>query len=270
MNPEFLKLSFYYFLYLFVAMAIKVMISSIGAFFHFLLGHDLSSVENWLHQNSWQLFILYRGLAFYLLLGWLRMNLYPKISAFKYMRSENLQGFSLIVTVLFLWIFFVYWGHPSFVSVNQNYTGEHFLSYMGTLVFFAFDLIILHYLADLFNLHQMPNENLLRFSLMLLFIGEFLVSMQDYYQVLPLILFQLIFVFYLAGSGFRNLKSVFLFLILFCCPMSAFFGWDVHHGGEYALFKFNTKISASLLITALLSVGTYLTVTKIKNWVESI
>ena len=48
----------YYAVFQLIFVVLVVILSSIGAFFHFLLDHEISIVESWLHNNHWEILIV--------------------------------------------------------------------------------------------------------------------------------------------------------------------------------------------------------------------
>ena len=54
-DPIFRRNVIYYGAYLTIYVATVLILSSIGAFFHFLLDHEISIVEAWLHNNKWEI-----------------------------------------------------------------------------------------------------------------------------------------------------------------------------------------------------------------------
>lgn len=66
----------YYGAYQLMYVAGVLILSSIGAFFHFLLNHEIGIVESWLHNNKWEILIISKLLSFFLLHRWFSMRLY--------------------------------------------------------------------------------------------------------------------------------------------------------------------------------------------------
>jgi hypothetical protein len=261
------KVYLYYFFFLSLAFCLKVSISSMGAFFHFLLDHDLSSIENWLHQNSWTIFMISRLGALLLTLLWLKMNLYPWPNFKIIFKSKAENVFLVFVCSSFLWIYFSFLGKPVFVSVNKGYWQEQFFSFIGTILFYYIDLFLIRFLFEITNTTQLSFKKASKFILIALFMMEFFVSMQDYYSMSPYVLFNLFMLYVFIGKDFSLLSDSFLFILLFVSPASVILGWDVNNGGEFSLFKLNDKISPLYLTCAGLSVGIYLYINRMKNWI---
>ena len=58
----------YYAVFQMIFVILAVLLSSVGLFFHFLLDHEISIAEAWVHNNQWEILItsklLFLGLYF--------------------------------------------------------------------------------------------------------------------------------------------------------------------------------------------------------------
>ena len=78
-NEQLIQNIKYYGVFQLIFVILVVLLSSIGAFFHFLLDHEISIVESWLHNNQWEILIISKSLSLYLINRWFRVRLYePK------------------------------------------------------------------------------------------------------------------------------------------------------------------------------------------------
>ena len=66
----------YYSVFQLIFVLLVILLSSIGAFFHFLLDHEISIVESWLHNNQWEILIVSKIFSLFLLNRWFEMRLY--------------------------------------------------------------------------------------------------------------------------------------------------------------------------------------------------
>ncbi len=53
-----------------------VILTSLGTFFHFLLDHEISIIEAWIHNNHWEILILSKLFSLFILNRWFKMRLY--------------------------------------------------------------------------------------------------------------------------------------------------------------------------------------------------
>lgn len=81
----------YYASYQLLFVIIFIILSSSGAFFHFLLNHEISIVESWLHNNHWEILIISKLLSLTIMNRWFRVRLY-EMKTIKQLFKELLKA----------------------------------------------------------------------------------------------------------------------------------------------------------------------------------
>ena len=86
-NGQLVKNIKYYFAFQLIFVSLVVVLSSIGVFFHFLLDHEISIVESWLHNNQWEILISSKLVSLFLLNRWFEVRLY-ELKSFRQLVKE--------------------------------------------------------------------------------------------------------------------------------------------------------------------------------------
>lgn len=238
----------YYGVYQAMYVITAVILTSIGAFFHFLLDHEISIVESWLHNNHWEILILSKLFSLFLLNRWFTMRLYQLKSIRELVRElVHLPEPKAIVVSVFMVVSYLTLARASYSPHNVGYWYYNLTSFLGLFFFFAIEFIVIAYLDDVLS-------NTKQLSLpwtCALYIGFFTLayrlSVPDYYGLLPYVIFCYSTLLYLSGNSFRSWSNVVSLLLLFVAPMGAFFGLDPVWGDDFSLFKFKDKLNLTFL-----------------------
>ncbi len=228
----------YYAAFQLIFVVMVVIMSSIGAFFHFLLDHEISIVESWLHNNQWEILISSKLFALFMLNRWFKVRLY-QLKTFRELVKESISWpeAKAIVISFFLGISYISLGQTVFVDQNVGYWYYQFTSFYGLFLFFGIEFILLAYLEDVLNVDQRPNRIYLSLGYLVIFTLAFRLSVPDYYGLIWYLLLCFSAVIYLSGSSFKNWSNVVCFLMIFVAPMGSLFGLDPVWGDDFSPFK---------------------------------
>jgi hypothetical protein len=249
----------YYAVYQLIYVVTSVILTSIGAFFHFLLNHEISIVEAWLHNNHWEILIIGKLFSLYILNQWFSMRLYQLKSTKELIRElvDWPEPRSVVIS-LFIGISYLVLGKASLTGQNFVYWYNHLASFFGLFLFFGIDFIVIAYLNDILNQKETPSPFWLSFWLILLFVGAYRLSVPDYYGLMGYIIFCYSTLLYLSGHSFRMWSNVLCFLLLFVAPMGALFGLDPIWGEDFSPFHLQDKLKLTFLaVVWMISFGYY-------------
>jgi len=180
----------YYAVYQLMYVSAVVLLTSSGAFFHFLLDHEISIVESWLHNNHWEILIISKLFSLFLLNRWFSVRLYE----FRSVRDliKDLVRWpepKAIVISLFMVTGLLAMGRPVIVSQNFNYWYNHFASFFGLFLYFGIEFIVIVYLDDILNQKVSPHKFWLGLAYIATFAVAYRLSTPDYYNLLNYVVF---------------------------------------------------------------------------------
>lgn len=236
-----------------------IILSSIGAFFHFLLDHEISIVEAWLHNNKWEILIISKLLSLFLIHRWFSMRLY-QLKSLRTLVHELIHWPDPQALVISVFMVISYLALGGVVLSEQNMTYWYFLfiSFAGLFAFFSIEFIVMAHLDDVLNQKVKPNRLMLGLGYIICFAAAFHMTVPDYYNLLPFVIFTFSTLLYLSGNAFTSWSNVVCFLLLFVAPMGAVFGMDPVWGDDFSPFKIERRPALSFLVVIwMLSFGYY-------------
>jgi hypothetical protein len=248
LTPSFFKNIRYYSAYQLMYVVMAVILTSIGAFFHFLLDHEISIVESWLHNSHWEILIISKVVSLFFLNRWFTMRLY-QLKTFREL-VKQLVGWpdaKAVVIAIFILISYLSLAQVSYVGQNFTYWYYHFTSFMGLFLFFGIEFIAIAYIDDLLTQKETPSKLHTGLAYTVIFTLSYRLSVPDYYGLLPYVVFCYSTLVYLSGRSFRNWSNVMSFLVIFVAPMGAFFGLDPVWGEDFSLFHVHQKLNLAFL-----------------------
>lgn len=238
----------YYASYQLLFVAIFILLSSIGAFFHFLLNHEISIVESWLHNNHWEILIIAKLLSLFLINRWFRVRLYQLKSIRQLVRElVKWPEPKAIVISFFMVTSYLTLSGISYTGGNVGYWYFHFTSFIGLFLYFGIEFIVIAYLDDVLNEKEQPNFMWLSVFYTILFSLAFRLSIPDYYGMLPYVVMCFASLMYLSGKSFKSWSNVVCFLLVFVAPMGSIFGMDPVWGDDFSPFTVKTKVHLAFL-----------------------
>lgn len=224
-----------------------IILSSIGAFFHFLLDHEISIVESWLHNNHWEILIIAKLISLFLLSRWFKVRLY-ELKSIRQLIQElvNWPEPRALVIAAFMIAGYLTLGGAVY-SGQVGYWYHHIASFLGIFLYFGIEFIVIAYLDDVLNQKEQPSYFLLSLFYTVLFGVAFRLSIPDYYNLLPYVIFCFSTLLYLSGKSFKSWSNVVCFLAIFVAPMAALFGMDPVWGDDFSPFKIKSTLGPPFL-----------------------
>lgn len=235
--------------YIFVQVTCHVVLTSIAAFFHFLLDHELSLVEGWVHNNGWELAVVAKLFAAWVVHRLLRVRLYRPRGVRDFFKTEwRVPDRRTVVVAAFLTLAFLWLGGPSVQSQNGPYTSYHIVAFTGMALWLMVDYFCLALLQDLFPVTDGRGERW-RFAVYLAgFWAAFRLVVPDYFGASLVMHLHFLTLLLVSGPRFQHWGDVTVYLLLFAAPMGALFGIDPIWGADFAPFKFTHLPSAPFLL----------------------
>jgi hypothetical protein len=238
----------YYGSYQLLYVITTVLLTSIGAFFHFLLDHEISIVESWLHNNHWEILVISKLISLFLLNRWFTMRLYQLKTIRELVRElVRWPDQKAVVVAVFMISSYLTLTRIGFTGHNVAYWYYHLVSYLGLFLFFGIEFIVIAYLDDVLNEEAGIDRLLIGFLYTILFTVAFRLSVPDYYGLLPYLVFCYSSLIYLSGKSFKRWSNVLCFLLLFVAPMGALFGLDPVWGDDFSPFRIKDKLNVFFL-----------------------
>ena len=238
----------YYASFQLIYVVLAITFSSIGAFFHFLLGHEISIVESWIHNNHWEILIASKVLSLYLINKWFKMRLY-ELKSIRALFKDLVgwpEGRALVISVFSLIGFFIL-GDVMDAKQNLAYLYYHITSFVGLIVFFGIEFVFIAYLDDVLNQEEAPSKKWLAVLYTILFTASYRLTVPDYYGQVPYLVFCFSSLMYLSGKSFKDWSNVLCFLLIFVAPMGSLFGMDPVWGDDFSPFRLKTQLSVTFL-----------------------
>lgn len=165
------KIILYYMFYATLYCFNHLVLTSVFSFFHFLLDHDLSTINNWLSFNGWEIISFSKIFSVIFVVKFLQFKSYRKIYFWSLLRTHT-QGPSKKIFVIVFFILAIlyalieqYGGGVQSEILIENLL---FSSFLGSSLFFFTDFIFLlflfrhfDYFSDLANEKSSDSASLL-------------------------------------------------------------------------------------------------------------
>lgn len=250
------KQSFYYGSYNLLTLLFHLIFVSLIAFFHFLLNHRLGEIEDWIFDRSWQIIIISKVLASFLVLKFISVRSDER----KPLRTLFFKGWifpktEILVVVAFLFFSMIFLGRP---VQGEQYSWMFFkflVSYLCLFVFFMCDISVLSLLQKQYPLRKFG----FRFRVLVFPLVMYLVSKGSFLygkELDILIYFHFLMCLYLARWREKNWSFPAIYLLAFAGPMASLFGLDPLWGNSYSLLKMtDTPKLIEITILGLISWG---------------
>jgi hypothetical protein len=239
----------YYGIFQLLCVGTFILLSSIGVFFHFLLNHEISIVESWLHNNHWEIIILSKLISLLMMNRWFRICLY-QVKSLRQLFKELLHWPDLraIVISVFMLISYLSLAGMKTAGSNMTYLYYHLTSFAGLFLFFGIEFVVIAYLKDIFDPHHEAHFEVLSFFYALIFVVSFRFCVPDYYDLISYVAFCFLTLIFLSGKEFKNWSNVVCFLVLFVAPMGSVFGLDPIWGDDFSPFPVKSKLALPFLV----------------------
>jgi|GEM_PF-1131507 len=248
MNDVLRKSAKYFTIYYFLTVLTVMILSSLGTFFHFLLQHEMSIIESWLHQNKWEILILSKLFSIFLLKWWFGVKLY-QLKSFSDMKKDFFiwPKFHAVVVSFFCLIAFASLGQIAKPPQSFLYGYQFFISILGVVTFFFLDIIVLTYIQEIFHRNKKFNVTFVNLIYVLIFSLACYMCIPDYYQNNKYFVFIFLTLLILYSDSKHSWGNALCFLLVFSAPMVSLLGIDPVWGDDFSLFNLEKKPGLTFL-----------------------
>lgn len=226
-----------------------VVLSSVGAFFHFLMNHGINLVEGWLHNNGWELVIAAKLFALWATHRLLSVRLYRPRGIGEFLRDEfRWPSQKVLVISAFLLVALLALGKPVSLPQNHPYWLSHISAYLGVLLWFLSDIVMAAILHELFPITTPGGKRWRLLVYLLCFALSFRLVVPDYFGTAFVVHLHFFMALFLAGSTFRRWGDSVTYMVLVAAPATAFLGLDPIWGADFSPFKLTRPPAAPFLL----------------------
>ncbi|MFW5887426.1 MAG: hypothetical protein ACOCUH_01375 [Bacteriovoracia bacterium] len=251
LNSSFFKIFLLYMGYLFIFGLLHLAILSFVAFFHFLLGHRIPIVEDWLHSHGWVIFIFSKLVAVTIILRIIHQTFHLENPLKGYIH-EGLQRFPSkhsFLSMFFLLFFILWWGAPVNNTGKDEILEANVLSFWGVLIFYLSDFLVLSLGRYFFSLKGIIQKILYYtcFPLLFFFISKAVIPYEKDLQIWYAFHLLMCLLFDRLGN-YRWIISI-MYLLVIVIPLAVLWGINPIYGDNYSLYSLTRSISPLLLVS---------------------
>ena len=230
MENNFRKNIQYYFCFLLLFFIVHVFIYSTVSFFHFLLGHDMSTIESWISRNHWDVLVLSKVIALALCWKALHLNLTGSASFWDILKGHlDYPSIKICLTSVFLLgttlMLGGYFSNANVFELGKE--GFNASIFLGSGLFFFIDFLFLFVLRQVYVVQDESKVRLwLLFVLMFGLFTKLAIPYLGYYLIVALLHFISLLI---IGSP-NKLSDAALYCLVIVAPLNAFFGMNLVAG----------------------------------------
>lgn len=241
-SKDFKKLGLIYFGFCLFFILVHLMLVSIFSFFHFLLDHEMGTIENWLSLNGWEIIGVSKLIAFAVMTKLIQVNSYSDTSFSKELWAmEKVPSKKALALIFFLLVMF-YSLLSQFgggIQSNQILDELFFSSFFGSILFFGIDIVFIMVVISYFKLEiKHPIQLVVVLLLLFLVSSKIILPYIGKYAVFLVVHF--ISLFYLSRR--KNLGDLLVYLTIVIAPLSSFFGIDLIWDNSYSVFTYSKEL----------------------------
>ncbi len=226
-----------------------------------MLSHNLASIENWILENGWVIISISKISALYLAIKFVLITNIDNRGIKDFIRINlRLPDVNVLVVLTSLYIIFFVTCRTG-VKSGETFFLQQLISYAGTIVFFATDIIYYAFLKFWYKDFQ-KNKSKKNYIYeliipMLFFIsGRLTIPYAKNYTVVVALLSFISFIFVIMNE--KKLIEGLLIVIFFSAPMLAFLGEDIVLGNIYSNLIITNPTWKLILFSNVLVTMTYL------------
>lgn len=235
-----------------------LMLVSVFSFFHFLLDHDMGTIENWLSLNGWEIIIAAKLIVFLIMTKLIQVNSYSDTSFSKELWAmERIPSKKAIALIFFILVMFYSLLSQFGGGIQKNQIlDELFLSsFIGSILFYGTDIVLIMVVINYFKLKfNHPIQLLFMCLLCFLISSKIVLPYIGKYAVFLVVHF--ISLFYLSRRN--NIGDLLLYLTIIIAPLSSFFGIDLIWSNSYSIFTYSRDLPVlGILLIWTVALGYY-------------
>ena len=233
-----------------------LLVISIFAFFHFILGHDFNLIEIWVQENIWVVIVISKMISFSILYQYYKVqNFGNSLVQYYFIRSFEPLSRSFYVVLVFLLIFALNELKPQW---NEDWSlSAMVIHFVGHSFYFATDFFLVSYLAKKNPLSSRGDTFYTVFLSCLIFgvLGQVLIPSKEDFTVFFVFEFFLMIFFYLSQKSW--VASLWV-LFLFNNMLGIFFGLDMFYQEDIGPFVCQGELGIPQMVLAVVAGFVYL------------
>jgi hypothetical protein len=240
----------YYFYFCLSFLLLNVVFISVIAFFHFLLDHEMSIVENWIYRNNWEILFICKMLSFGLIYKTIELRMYSKNTISKFLRRGfRYPNHYIFVVIIFILTFVLGLGKLTYQDTHSRHTSYQMVAFFGSFFFYFIDYVLVFYLKSLFDINKRWERYFFIFSSCTLFFLSSLINIPYLKDSSYYLLFHMFILFYFTLPNSSNWLIGFFYIFFLISPLSTFVGIDPIWGNEYSVFMLKNPLSFVYVLT---------------------
>lgn len=232
----------YYLLYCFLFVLFHLSFVSIFSFFHFLLDHDMNTIEDWLNRNSWEILALSKISAIFVATKITKLNSYNLIKYRTYflklnwIPSKKIFGVILFLLTIF-YAFIIQFGGG--LVQNQFKEDLFYSSFIGSFTFYIVDFMMIYILLRNYDIPKKYYNKIMYITLIFFLISSkiALPYLNKFYIFLMIHFITMIFL-----TKKDKISDVFVYAVFIIAPLSSVYGLDIVWDNAYSLLSYQKSL----------------------------
>lgn len=251
---------FYLLFHLIVAVAYLVIVSIIS-YFHFILKHDFSIIEDWIFNHYWKIISLSKILGITTIISLLKIQSNERTPVKSFFKETTVRVEKEIYgLIVFFFILIAIFSDFTYIADNRSSISRFFSSFTGTYVFYMSDIVVLTFINKIYPYTSQGKWieffSLFIFSLIYYLSNKGLFLFAKNIDVT--VIYHCLILSVLSRWKQLNWSRPSTFCLLFICPFSSLIGLDPLWGQDYVPFTFSTPNAPLLYPTVILLAISYL------------
>ncbi len=249
----------YYLIYCFLFVFIHLALVSTFSFFHFLLDHDMNTIENWLNRNTWEILSFSKFGALFVTSKIVKLNRYDEVKYRNYFLHNNfwptkkIFGMSLFLLTIF-YAFIVQFGG----GVNENQFKEElfYSSFIGSFMYYVTDFAMVYLLIKVFEV-DLKKIRKIMYPCLIFFLISSKIALPYLNKFYVFLMIHFLTMFLISSRD--RFVDVLVYALFVICPLSTIYGLDIVWDNAYSLFSYEKSLPVvGILGIWGLAVGYYL------------
>lgn len=237
------KILVYYTAYSLLFLLFYLLIVSTISFFHFLLGHSMSIIENWINSHSWEILVLAKMSAAFVVLKSFQLNNYFSFN-WAGLLKERFKSPRVEVLVVSIFLLVTFSAMALQFQEELVRGSARFLidSYVGSILFVLVDFFVLHTVLNFFPLIRRRQVLFLGIILPLTFGASAKIALPYAGSAMLFMIAHYIFLLLLRLKSFGNFIDLVAYTVIALGPLTVLFGMDPVWSDQFSVYKYPDKL----------------------------
>ncbi len=223
---------YYYLIFSLIYLLVHIGLYSTVSFFHFLLDHDMATIDSWISKNNWEMIFFSKLSAFFICLKFISLNYSDRIhfwTEFKLrFHIPSLRG---VLFCSFLVGIIVYLAKIYYIpaKINLELEDSAISAYLGSIGFFGLDTVLLLLISTVYPIDRKEKNKLYLISLIIFSLTTKLsIAYLGAYLILAILHFSTLFLLSMNG----RLSDATLYGFIVIGPLNSSLGLNLFSGWE--------------------------------------